>query len=1084
MRTTIQTKKQVEPQIYAYTLPAVPSHEGWIKIGYTEREVQVRVNEQVHTSGVDASILWHHAAEYVEGPYKGINFKDHDFHQFLKYHEVERKPRTEWFYFNGQPERAEGLFNKFIRHDTSEYQPGEQCEYVLRREQEEAVDTALAYFQSHEQGEFLWNAKPRFGKTLATYDLVKRLDIENVLVLTNRPAVANSWYDDFHKFMAGNTKYKFVSSTESLKHRTAMSRDKFMEHAMDCEEVGQIVFISLQDLKGSIYFGGQHEKLDWVAALNWDLVIIDESHEGVDTWKTDFAFKQIQSRWMLHLSGTPFKSIGSGRFGEDQIYHWSYADEQRAKRDWDSSSERENPYESLPELNMFTYQMSHMITDVVREGVHIDGENYDFAFDLNEFFATKESGEFIHVDAVKAWLDTLTRNEKYPFSTKELRNELKHTFWLLDRVDSAKALKRLLEEHPTFENYGIVLAAGSGNAYTSDEGNENLRSLEAVRTAIKDNERTITLSVGQLTTGVTVPEWTGVMMLCNMKSPALYMQAAFRAQNPYAWVEKGIHYRKERAYVFDFAPERTLIVYDQFANDLWSTTANGAGTSSDRKENIGELLNFFPVIAEDTEGRMVEIDATQVLTIPRQIKAQEVVKRGFMSNFLFDNMANVFRATQAVLDILEELPVADQGRMTVGEELAIEDVELDADNRPVVPEGIVVNRQGELFGDRLRTSIEHIESTVRHQETKPTADEIIRQVTDPYIAPIVREMKDTYGLKNRGTQRLEKEVKSAIEDTVRKNDAEQAIAIAHTQREFTDKMNEATSEAEKEELIVKREEAIRAVEEEHQTKLADKLKDTLENLPKQLIRQQEEEVLQKRVNGDEEKIRGHLRGFARTIPSFLMAYGDANLTLDNFDTYVDEDVFLEVTGITLEQFRYLRDGGEGFAGQLFNSSTFNESIQEFLRKKVELANYFEDRSEDIFNYIPPQQTNQIFTPKKIVKQMVDALEVENPHIFEDSSKTFIDLYMKSGLYIAEIVKRLYNNPAMKAEFSNDEKRLAHILEHQVYGFAPSTIIYKIAMNFIFGPIGESVCRDHFVQVDTIPYAKKGTMQELVDSYFG
>ena len=144
-----------------------------------------------------------------------------------------------------------------------------------------------------------------------------------------------------------------------------------------------------------------------------------------------------------------------------------------------------------------------------------------------------------------------------------------------------------MEEHPTFENYGIVLAAGSGNAYTSDEGNENLRSLEAVRTAIEDNPRTITLSVGQLTTGVTVPEWTGVMMLCNMKSPALYMQAAFRAQNPYSWVEKGVHYRKERAYVFDFAPERTLIVYDQFANDLRSTTANGAGTSSDRKENIG-----------------------------------------------------------------------------------------------------------------------------------------------------------------------------------------------------------------------------------------------------------------------------------------------------------------------------------------------------------------------------------------------------------------------------------------------------------------------------------------------------------------
>lgn len=255
-------------------------------------------------------------------------------------------------------------------------------------------------------------------------------------------------------------------------------------------------------------------------------------------------------------------------------------------------------------------------------------------------------------------------------------------------------------------------------------------------------------------------------------------------------------------------------------------------------------------------------------------------------------------------------------------------------------------------------------------------------------------------------------------------------------------------------------------------------------MPKQIIREQEERQATRLMGEDEEKIRGHLRGFARTIPSFLMAYGDSNLTLKNFDTYVDGNVFYEVTGITLEQFRYLRDGGEDFEGHLFDPATFNEAIQEFLRKKESLANYFEDSKEDIFDYIPPQQTNQIFTPKQVVKKMVDELEKENPHIFEDDTKTYIDLYMKSGLYIAELVKRLYNNPVMQEKHPNDQERLQHILEKQVYGFAPSEIIYRIATNFIFGPVNESVSRHNFVQEDTIPYAKEGRMQALVDKYWG
>lgn len=1085
MGIEIKTGKVVEPKIYAYTTPQVTTNDGWIKIGYTERDVETRIREQTHTAAIETELLWNYLAEYVEGPDKGLNFKDHDFHSFLKFHDIERRPKTEWFYFNGEPEKSEDLFIKFIQHDVSGYQPGKSNEYTLRREQDEAVTKTVAYFTRYENSAFLWNAKPRFGKTLSAYDLVKRLGVTNVLVLTNRPAVANSWYDDFDQFIAGNTEYKFVSSIDSLKDRPSMSREQFIEYLSAHDEAKQIAFISLQDLKGSEFFGGEYNKLKWVADLYWDLVIIDEAHEAVDTRKSDFALNKIHRKWTLYLSGTPFKAIARGQFSDEQIYNWSYADEQQAKKNWDSTCESENPYETLPQLNMFTYQMSKMVLDVINDGVTVDGENYDYAFNLNEFFVTNESGEFIHKDAVVAWLDTLTHNEKYPFSTKDLRNELKHTFWILDRMNSAKALKKLLENHPTFENYGIVLAVGSGNAYEStDEGTENIRSLSAVRKAIKEHDKTITLSVGQLTTGVTVPEWTGVIMLCNMNSPAQYMQAAFRAQNPYSWTEKGKHYRKERAYVFDFAPERTLIIYDKFANDLSMATANGHGTTDERKENIGELLNFFPVIAEDSSGRMVEIDAAQVMTIPKQIKAQEVVKRGFMSNLLFDNIASIFRATQTVLDILSDLPEASQGKVVMGnDDIDIVDVDLDDDDNPIIPDEIVINKQEALFGDKLRSSIKNIENTIRNEDLKPTLEDMLARVTAPVITPIVQEMQETYGLKNRAAQRIEKDIKDAIKTVAEENDKAQNVAIAHKEAEYKEKIEAAKSEEEKLAIETEREEVISAVKVEYKDKFTKDISTTLQELPKQIIKQQEVEALQNRMNSDEEKIRGHLRGFARTIPSFLMAYGDEQLTLDNFDTYVDEDVFHEVTGITLDQFRYLRDGGDGFNGHLFDAPTFNEAILEFLRKKAELANYFEDNKEDIFDYIPPQQTNQIFTPKKVVKRMVDELEKENPDIFDDSTKTYIDLYMKSGLYIAELVKRLYNNESMRKKFPDDAARLKHILENQVYGFAPSAIIYRIATNFIFGPIGDDVSRKNFVQADTIPYAKEGRIQLLIEKSF-
>lgn len=249
--------------------------------------------------------------------------------------------------------------------------------------------------------------------------------------------------------------------------------------------------------------------------------------------------------------------------------------------------------------------MSEIIKDELQQGIEIDGETEEYAFDLNEFFAVT-NGKFNHESSVDKFLDAMTRQTKFPFSTEELRDELKHTFWLLDRVDSAKVLAKKLKEHPVFKEYEIVLAAGDGKL---DDDDETMKSYDKVVAAIAEHEKTITLSVGQLTTGITIPEWTAVLMLSNMRSPALYMQAAFRAQNPCLFKMGTSFKRKENAYVFDFDPARTLTIFEQFANNLNPNTAKGGGTAEERKKNVKELLNFFPVIGEDEHGELVELDA-------------------------------------------------------------------------------------------------------------------------------------------------------------------------------------------------------------------------------------------------------------------------------------------------------------------------------------------------------------------------------------------------------------------------------------------------------------------------------------------
>ncbi|KRK46253.1 DEAD/DEAH box helicase family protein [Dellaglioa algida] len=1078
-KTLIKTTKTIYPQVYAYVTPTASENAGWIKIGYTEkRNVDDRIKQQTHTAGIVTKTLWSEPAKFSD---TDDWFTDKPLHNYLrKYKERERRQGTEWFFYDKEPDAAHIDFNDFRNNKLTQVK--EESQYELRDEQKAAVDMTLQYANNHQEGKFLWNAKPRFGKTLTTYDLARKLDASKVLIVTNRPTIANSWFDDFEKYIAWQTDFSFVSTSDSLKDRPVMTRDEFNDQSLKSGKDKMISFISLQDLKGAISFGGSYDKLKWVKSLEWDLLVIDESHEGIDTFKTDIAFQNIKRNFTLHLSGTPFKAVSSGEFSDDQIFNWSYADEQEAKADWPVGIEKNNPYEKLPRLNLFSYQMSQMVTDEVNRGAEINGENIDYTFDLNEFFETNETGKFIHELDINKWLNALSQNEKYPFSTKKLRNELKHTFWILNRVASAKALKKLLENHPVFENYKIVLAAGDGK--TSDEQIINQKSFDRVKEAIKNNDKTITLSVGQLTTGVTVPEWTAVLMLSNMKSPSLYMQAAFRAQNPFDFKIDGQVKRKENAYVFDFAPERTLTVYDEFANNLSRKTTNGGGTTENRKENIRKLLNFFSVIAEDNEGKMIELDVNQVLTIPKTIKAQEVVRRGFMSNLLFKNISGIF-ASAGAREILEQLNPVDQGKAVprkTDDRIDTRDVKINNDGQVAVEQKVVNSQTDAHFGEKVYADVNSaIEEIVNSADIKNIANTIsntFKQKTQDAVKNLAKEN----GLTSKAAEKISKNSANAMAHEVEIVQKQAEIKHSEAKVEYKRIVEESRNN---EEVIAEAQVNYETKKRQIDNEFNKEVIETVKTKTQELVRESTKTILNKsedkKKNTVEDDVRARLRGFARTIPSFLMAYGKTDTALSSFDTTINDHVFKEVTGITLGQFRTLRD-----TYNFFDAIVFDESVQEFLRKRTELSNYFgEIHEEDIFDYIPPQQTNQIFTPKKVVVMMIDKLQEESPEDFTNPEKTFADLYMKSGLYITEIVKRLY--VGLENIIPNDDERLKHILEHQVYGFAPSEIIYNIARNFIFGfdEKGQNINSSHIVYLDTTSFARgEGDFEKKCDELFG
>lgn len=1054
----ISTFREIIPLIYSWTTPDVPKYVGWEKIGYTEQEsADARIAQQASQLSVEKKKLWSRRAFFTSEA--GGRFTDKDFHTYLHQQGVERETqpkRTEWHHFKIAPKGSLEYFNNFAGQDFPDVRSiGVEDDYALRPEQQAAVDQAVAAFQSG-QSEMLWNAKPRFGKTLTTYDLMRALDVRRVLVVTNRPAIANSWFDDFDRFIGHRTTFKFVSESPSLAGRTPMTREQWRAFSLNHQDEDPriVEFLSLQDLKGSQYFGGSYDKLKHIARFDWDLLVIDEAHEGIDTTKTDVAFDQIKRRWTLHLSGTPFKALAVGKFDQNQIFNWTYEDEQTARQQWGDNGQ-ENPYAALPTLNLLTYQISRMITDRLAEGVAIDEDtaNIDYTFDLNEFFATKDNGFFEHEPEVIKFLDCLAANEKYPFSTPELRDEIRHSFWLLNRVASAKALEKLLKKHDVFKDYSIILAAGDGRSDESDPVAVG-KSLHKVRTAVSEAEKsdgkTITLSVGQLTTGVTVPEWTAVIMLSNLSSPAQYMQAAFRAQNPCTFERGGKVFQKQNSYIFDFAPERTLTIFDAFANNLHSSPS---GDQRVRQDNIRRLLNFFPVLGEDAEGRMIELDASQVLTFPQVFKAREVVRRGFLSNLLFANVAGIFRYSEHVKEILDKLPTAKQGKVTNGQPIEIPQPPpiTDPDGNVQVDVGTIINPKVAELGNPVY-SIEDIPIVEPDAPAHTAATQIAKAVTEQSRQKR-EELKEAYGLTAQQAERDAKRTEQDVKDQVERAYTEHNIASKHLE----DELKNAATEAQAQVVEAKRAEQ----DEAFKTNILAIVEGTMDSIVPEVVTREETKKEQKRANQTMDDARSHLRGFARTIPMFLMAYGDRDIRLSNFDDYTPDDVFEEITGISEAEFRLLRDGQEiteenGTVTRIpgmFDEAVFDQAVQEFLDKKEALADYFDDsQTENIFAYIPQQKTSLVFTPQPVVKMMVDTLAEEDSGIFSDPDKTFADLFSTAGLFLMELVRRL--DTGLAAVFPNQEERLRHILTSQVFEMSHNEILHRITIEAVSGGVPE------------------------------
>lgn len=648
--------------IYIYCTPE-STEQGLIKIG-DAHDVRKRIEEQLNTaSAFDSKSLEYtllHSEEAVRND--GVEFRDHDIHAILKSKghlpikitkdgDV-KKNKTEWYRLDA--EKVVHLITRYKAGDRPETIDIDRFQsFPMRPEQSTAVEQTQTHFLTKkpngETMEMLWNAKMRFGKTFTAYQLAVRMGWKKVLVLTYKPAVEDAWRKDLNNHV-DFSEYVFLRG-EDLPEIT---------HHLD---VGNRVvgFASYQDILGDDSDGGIKAKHHALFNTHWDAVIIDEFHFGAGTKKAkdvlseqishdlgddpsekelrqaakeafsdedqsladeketevivDVVTKSITSDFRLYLSGTPFKAMANAQFPNEAIFNWTYTDEQKAKEQWvfdNPDNPDDNPYKSLPQIQMYLYKVSD---DLIKAGLDAGKDE----FSLNHFFKAKGK-KFINEGAVKKWLDLISgvarpqqsisdeleeeedriEPSQYPYDHEgKLCHELDHTLWYLNRVDSAYALKDLLEAHPVFKQYTVILAAGKAMKSGVD-------AVQPVLDTIDQNDKTITLSVGKLTTGVSVPKWKGVLFLRDVASPENYFQTAFRAQTPYKDPESGEY--KKTCYVFDFSPNRSLRLLTTYSEKL-----SKDGHRATSEEKIGEFIRYLPVL-KVAGNDMVSMEAREVLT--------------------------------------------------------------------------------------------------------------------------------------------------------------------------------------------------------------------------------------------------------------------------------------------------------------------------------------------------------------------------------------------------------------------------------------------------------------------------------------
>ena len=680
----LHNRPAVVPTIYGYTLPTVADHNGYIKIGYTDREdTEARIKEQLHTAAIPFKVLFKETAMRSDG----TCFTDKDVHRLLKHKGFrqlnEGEDRNEWFYCS-EKETLETI--EEVRTGIR-FEGQRTWNFSMRKEQQTAVQMAKNYFEQSKKEEpdrpskFLWNAKMRFGKTFATYQLAKSMNFKRILVLTFKPAVESAWQEDLshHVDFSG---WQFVSNKEAK-----FDARKLDEQFEDCDNTKPIVvFGSFQDLLGTNSAGGIKAKNEFIHTTNRNLVVFDEYHFGAwrenaknlfekfDEENDDFdiekyqkeeagnaineSFLPITSNHYLYLSGTPFRALNSGEFLEDQIFNWTYSDEQSAKENWSGKAE-DNPYAALPKMIMLTYKVPDSITNVATN------EGYD-EFDINEFFRAEceekdkpETARFVYEDYVQNWLKMIQGNympvdglklgaerPPMPFSDTTLLNVLSHTLWFLPNIASCYAMYNLLKQKQNnfFSDYKIIVCAGT-------KAGIGLDALAPVLNAMGDplKTKTITLSCGKLTTGVTVRPWAGVFMLRNLKSPETYFQTAFRVQSP--WEIKDKHGNREiikkECYVFDFALERALRQISDYSCRL-----KVDDTSPEQK--VSEFINFLPVLAFDGSS-MNKIDAQDILDITYAGTSATLLAKRWQTALLVHVDNDTLKKLQSNQDALDAL---------------------------------------------------------------------------------------------------------------------------------------------------------------------------------------------------------------------------------------------------------------------------------------------------------------------------------------------------------------------------------------------------------------------------------------------